>query len=299
MPITDFGQLIDVVQRGSTKRLAVAAAQSEEVLKAVSQAAELGIIDPILLGDAGRMAEIAGRIGVDLSTFRQTDVSDPIEAAARAVELVAGGQADLLMKGKMSTPDILRLVLEEKRGLRGDRLLSHVAVVKVESYPKLLIFSDGGMVIQPDLKQKIDIIRNAIMMANRLGIDRPKVALLASLETVHPGIPETLDAAEIVSMSRKKELPDAIIEGPLAMDIAVSSRAAEMKGISSEVSGDVDILIVPNIASGNIGVKGLVYLTGAQVGGLILGARRPIVLLSRSDTVQAKLNSIALGALCS
>ena len=123
--------------------------------------------------------------------------------------------------------------------------------------------------------------------------------VLASLETIHPGIPETLDAAEIVSMSRKKELPDAIIEGPLAMDIAVSSRAAEMKGVASKVSGDVDILIVPNIASGNIGVKGLVYLTGAQVGGLILGARRPIVLLSRSDTVQAKLNSIALGALCS
>jgi len=299
MPITDFEQLIDVVRRGPTKRLAVAAAQAEEVLKAVSQAAELGIIDPILLGDTGRMAEIADRIDVDLSGFRQIDQSDPIEAAALAVDMVAGGEADLLMKGKLSTPDILRLVLEEKRGLRGDRLLSHVAVVKVGDYPKLLIFSDGGMVIQPNLRQKIDIIRNAIMLANRLGIDRPKVALLASLETVHPDIPETLDAAEIVSMSRKNELPDAIIEGPLAMDIAVSSRAAKMKGISSEVSGDVDILIVPNIASGNIGVKGLVYLTGAQVGGLILGAKRPVVLLSRSDTVQAKLNSIALGALCS
>lgn len=299
MPITDFEQLIETVRREPTKRLAVAAAQSEEVLKAVSRAAELSIIDPILLGDAVRMAEIAGRIGVDLSGFRQIDLDDPIEAASRAVELVAGGEADLLMKGKLSTPDILRLVLEEKRGLRGDRLLSHVAVVKVTDYPKLLIFSDGGMVIQPDLKQKIDIIRNAIMLANRLGIDRPRVALLASLETVHPDIPETIDAARIVSMSEKGELPDAVIEGPLAMDIAVSSRAAEMKGVSSEVSGDVDILIVPNIASGNIGVKGLVYLTGAQVGGLILGARRPIVLLSRSDTVQAKLNSIALAALCS
>jgi phosphate butyryltransferase len=245
------------------------------------------------------MAEIAERIGVDLSGFRRIDEDDPIEAAARAVDMVAEGQADLLMKGKLSTPDILRLVLEERRGLRGDRLLSHVAVVKVRDYPKLLIFSDGGMVIQPDLKQKVDIIRNAIMLANRLGVDRPKVALLASLETVHPDIPETLDAAEIVSMSRKHQLPDAVIEGPMAMDIAVSSRAAQMKGVSSEVSGDVDILIVPNIASGNIGVKGLVYLAGAQVGGLILGARRPIVLLSRSDTVQAKLNSIALGALCS
>ncbi len=299
MPITTFEQLIDAVRSGSTKRLAVAAAQAEEVLKALDQAAELGMIQPILLGDTAEMARIADRIGVDISAYEQIDEADPIEAAARAVDLVARGEADLLMKGKLSTPDILRLVLEEKRGLRGNRLLSHVAVVKVKDYPKLLIFSDGGMVIQPDLKQKIDILKNAIFLANRLGIDRPKVALLASLETVHPDIPETLDAAEIVAMSRRKELPDAVIEGPLAMDIAVSRRAAQMKGVSSEVAGEVDILIVPNIASGNIGVKGLVYLTGAQVGGVILGAKQPIVLLSRSDTVRAKLNSIALGALCS
>jgi len=299
MPISTFGQLIDAVRRGPTKRLAVAAAQAEEVLKALSQAAKLGIIQPVLLGDAAEMSRIAERIGVDISAYEQIDEADPIEAAARAVDMVARGEADLLMKGKLSTPDILHLVLERSRGLRGDRLLSHVAVVEVKNYPKLLIFSDGGMVIQPDLKQKIDILKNAIFLANRLGIDRPKVALLASLETVHPDIPETLDAAEIVAMSRRKELPDAIIEGPLAMDIAVSQRAAQMKGVSSAVAGEVDILIVPNIASGNIGVKGLVYLTGAQVGGVILGAKEPIVLLSRSDTVQAKLNSIALGALCS
>jgi phosphate butyryltransferase len=299
MPIVSFGQLIDAVRQGPTKRLAVAAAQSEEALRALHQAAELGIIRPILLGDAAEMARIADRIGVDLSGYQQVDEADPIGAAAGAIDLVARGEADLLMKGKLSTPDILRLVLEERRGLRGDRLLSHVAVVEVKDYPKLLIFSDGGMVIQPDLKQKIDILKNAIFLANRLGIDKPKVALLASLETVHPDMPETLDAAEIVAMSRRKELPDAIIEGPLAMDIAVSRRAAQMKGVSSSLAGDVDILIVPNIASGNIGVKGLVYLTGAQVGGVILGAKEPIVLLSRSDTVQAKLNSIALGALCS
>jgi phosphate butyryltransferase len=299
MPIISFEQLIDAVRQAETKRLAVAAAQGEEILKAVDQAAQLGIIQPILLGDVGKIAGMADRLGLDISGYQQVEEADPIDAAARAIDMVAGGEADLLMKGKLSTPEILRLVLEEKRGLRGDRLLSHVAVVEVKGYHKLLIFTDGGMVIQPDLKQKIDILNNAIFLANRLSIDKPKVALLASLETVHPDIPETLDAAEIVAMSRKGALPEAIIEGPLAMDIAVSRRAAQLKGVSSEVAGDVDILIVPNIASGNIGVKGLVYLTGAQVGGLILGAREPIVLLSRSDTVQAKLNSIALGALCS
>jgi phosphate butyryltransferase len=299
MSIASFEQLIRAVREEQTKRLAVAAAQGEEILKAVGQAAAMDIIRPILVGDTAQMAVIADRVGVDISGFEQIDRADPLEAAGKAIDLVVEGAADLLMKGKLSTPDILRLVLEEERGIRAGRLLSHVAVVEVKGYHKLLIFSDGGMVIQPDLTQKIDILKNAIFLANRLGIDVPKVALLASLETVHEDIPETVHAAEIVAMSRKKELPPAVVEGPMAMDIAVSQRAARMKGVESSVAGDVDILIVPNIASGNIAVKGLVYLTGAGVGGLILGAREPIVLLSRSDTVEAKLNSIALGALCS
>ncbi|MFC1682853.1 bifunctional enoyl-CoA hydratase/phosphate acetyltransferase [Candidatus Zixiibacteriota bacterium] len=297
MPITSYAQLLKTVQHGKTKRLAVAAAQGEEILRAVARAAEMAIVQPVLLGDTGMMAEISDRVGLNIAGFEKIDESDPIEAAARAVDMVARGTADLLMKGKLSTPDILRLVLEEKRGLRTGRLLSHVAVVEVKGYPKLLIFTDGGMVIQPDLDQKVDILKNAIFVANRLGIQVPKVAVLASLETVHPDIPETLDAARLVEMSQRDELPPAVIEGPLAMDIAVSQRAAEMKGVRSAVAGDVDILLVPNIASGNIGVKGLVYLTGAQVGGVILGAKSPIVLLSRSDTVEAKLHSIALGAL--
>jgi phosphate butyryltransferase len=299
MSIASFEQLIRAVREEQTKRLAVAAAQGEEILKAVGQAAAMDFIQPILVGDTAQMAVIANRVGVDISGFEQIDRADPLEAAGKAIDLVVEGAADLLMKGKLSTPDILRLVLEEERGLRTGRLLSHVAVVEVKGYHKLLIFSDGGMVIQPDLTQKIDILTNAIFLANRLGIDVPRVALLASLETVHEDIPETVHAAEIVAMSRDKKLPPAVVEGPMAMDIAVSRRAARMKGVESAVAGDVDILIVPNIASGNIGVKGLVYLTGAGVGGLILGAREPIVLLSRSDTVEAKLNSIALGALCS
>jgi phosphate butyryltransferase len=257
----------------------------------------MGIVRPLLVGDAEEMARIAEAIGVDISSFEKIQEKDRHAAAAKAIDLVVQGHADLLMKGKLSTPALLSLVLEQERGLRTGRLLSHVAVVEVTSYHKLLIFSDGGMNIRPDLAKKVDILKNAISLANRLGIEKPKVALLASLETVHADIPETVDAAEMVEMSRGGELPPAVVEGPLAMDIAVSREAARVKGVESAVAGDVDILIVPDVASGNIGVKGLVYLYGARVGGVILGAKTPIVLLSRSDTVEAKLHSIALGAL--
>jgi phosphate butyryltransferase len=297
MPIASFDELLKTVQQGEIKTLAVAAAQGGEILKAVSQAAQMGIVQPLLVGDGEEIAKIAAEVGVDISTFERVEEKDPLRAAVKAIQLVARGQAHLLMKGKLTTPAILSLVLERDRGLRTDRLLSHLAVVEVKDYPKLLLFSDGGMVIRPDLAQKVGILKNAIFVANRLGIQVPKVAVLASVETVHPEIPETVDAVELVRMSREGQLPPAEIEGPLAMDIAVSRKAAEMKGIESSVAGDADILLVPDVATGNITVKGLVYLTGAKVAGVVLGAKMPIVLLSRSDSAQTKLYSIALGAL--
>ena len=175
--------------------------------------------------------------------------------------------------------------------------MSHLAVVEARGYGKLMLFTDGGMVIRPNLAQKVDILKNAISVAKRLGIQVPKVAVLASVETVHPEIPETVDAAELVRMNREGQFPSTVVDGPVAMDIAVSRKAAEMKGVDSPVSGDADIFLVPDVASGNISVKALVYLAGAQVGGVVLGAKVPIVLLSRSDSAQTKLHSIALGAL--
>jgi len=296
MPITSFDELLKVVQQGETKTLAVAAAQGPEILKAVSQAAQMGIVRPLLVGDGEQMAKIATEVEVDISAFEKVEEKDPLRAAGKAIELVTQGRADLLMKGNLTTPAILGLVLEKERGLRTDRLLSHLAVVEVSGYPKLLLFTDGGMVIRPDLVKKVGILKNAILVANRLGIQVPKVAVLASVETVHPEISETVDAAELVRMSREGQLPPAEIEGPLAMDIAVSLKAAKMKGIKSSVAGDADILLVPDVAAGNICVKGLVYLTGAKVAGVVLGAKVPIVLLSRSDSAQTKLYSIALGA---
>lgn len=297
MSITSFDELLKTVQQGETKRLAVAAAQGREILTAVGKAAEMGVVEPILLGDGEEMARIAYEAGVDISGFEKVEERDPFIAASKAIELAAQGQADLLMKGKLTTPAILGLVLEKERGLRTGRLLSHLAVVEVKGYPKLLLVTDGGMVIRPNLAQKVDILKNAILLANRLGIKVPKVAVLASVETVHSEIPETVDAAELMRMSQRGELPPSEIEGPLAMDIAVSRRAAEMKGVKSTVAGDADILLVPDVASGNISVKALVFLAGAQAGGVVLGAKVPIVLLSRSDSALTKLHSIALGAL--
>jgi phosphate butyryltransferase len=297
MPMTSFDDLLETVQQGETKRLAVAAAQGGEILTAVDKAAQMGIVEPVLLGDGEEMARIAHAVGVDIAQFEKVEEKNPLSAASRAIQLVKQGQADLLMKGQMSTPALLGLVLEKKRGLRAGRLLSHLAVVEVTGYPKLLVVTDGGMVIRPNLAQKVDILKNAIFLANRLGIQVPKIAVLASVETVHSEIPETVDAAELVRMSQRGELPPSEVEGPLAMDIAISRRAAEMKGVKSTVAGDADILLVPDVASGNISVKALVYLAGAQVGGVILGAKVPIVLLSRSDSAQTKLHSIALGAL--
>jgi phosphate butyryltransferase len=297
MPITSFADLLKAVQKGQKRVLAVAAAQGGEILRAVSMAAERGIIRPVLVGDEEEMIRIAAEVSVDISGFEKIDEKDPLCAAGKAIELVVGGQADLLMKGKLTTPDILGLVLDKRRGLRTGRLLSHLAVVEARGYGKLLLFTDGGMVIRPDLAQKVDILKNAILVANRLGIQVPKVAVLASVETVQPEIPETVDAAELVRLSHEGQLPAAVVDGPVAMDIAVSLQAAEMKGVDSPVAGDADILLVPDVAAGNISVKSLVYLAGAQVGGVVLGAKVPIVLLSRSDSAQTKLHSIALGAL--
>lgn len=297
MAITSFAELLKTVQKGQKRILAVAAAQGGEILRAVSMAAEMGIIRPLLVGDTEEMTRIAAGVELDISGFEKIDEKNPLGAASKAIELVAGGQADLLMKGKLTTPDILGMVLEKSRGLRVGRLLSHLAVVEARDYGKLLLFTDGGMVIRPNLAQKVDILRNAILVANRLGIEVPKVAVLASVETVHAEIPETVDAVELVKLSREGQLPPAVVDGPVAMDMAVSRKAAEMKGMDSPVAGDADILLVPDVAAGNISVKSLVYLAGAQVGGVVLGAKVPIVLLSRSDSAQTKLHSIALGAL--
>jgi phosphate butyryltransferase len=204
------------------------------------------------------------------------------------------GEADGLMKGKVSTPGLLKAVLNKKYNLRTDRLLSHIALMEIPSYHKLLLFTDGGMVITPNLEQKVGILLNGVQVMQGIGVQRPKVAVLAAIEKVNADMPETVDAEKLVQMARRGELGKVEVEGPMAMDIAMSPEAARLKGFESQISGDPDILLMPNISAGNISAKALWHLAGAKIAGLIVGARKPIVLLSRSDDAVTKLNSIAL-----
>ena len=295
--ITGFDQLLSVVKGTERKRLAIASAEGEEIIEAVKQAVKEKIISPVLVGDQAKLTELCGKKKLDLSEVEIVNVPDPKTAAAVAVEMVKQGKAEMLMKGKVGTSTLLKAVLDKESGLRTGAFLSHVAVMEVGAYPKLMLVTDGGMNIRPDIKQKAAIISNAVEVAKKLGIERPKVACLAAVELVNPDMQETVDAAGLVKMAERGDIKDAVIDGPIAFDVAISQESARTKGIISPVAGDTDIFVVPDIASGNIFVKSLIYLADAKIGGLVVGAGAPIVLLSRADSAQTKLYSMALGAI--
>jgi phosphate butyryltransferase len=205
----------------------------------------------------------------------------------------------MLMKGKTDTPTLLKAVLDADTGLRTGRVLSHVAVVEMPTYPRLMLWTDGGLNIRPNLEMRLDIIRNAVEFAGKLGIGVPNVALLSAMEKVNPKMEETVDYERIVTLQREAPFVDAVVEGPVAMDVALSPESARIKEIETRIAGATDVFVTPEISTCNIAVKGLIYLAGAKASGLVLGARVPIVLLSRSDDAQTKHRSIALGAIWS
>ncbi|MDP2806844.1 MAG: bifunctional enoyl-CoA hydratase/phosphate acetyltransferase, partial [bacterium] len=250
---------------------------------------------PILFGDKKAIEEAAQKAGVDIKGWEIHDIKDMAEASRAAVKAVSSGQADFLMKGLVATSTFLKAVLDKEVGLRTGRLLSHVAVMESALYPKLFLLTDGGMNVKPDLTAKVDIINNAVEIAHKLGVEKPKVAVLTALEVVNPEMPETIDAAHLSKMNDRGQIKGCIVDGPLALDLAVSAEAAAHKKVKSLVAGDADIFLAPEIASGNMLAKGLIYLGGAKAAGLIAGASKPVVMLSRSDSKQQKLNSIALG----
>lgn len=278
------------------QRLVVAAAQDPDVLEAVRDAVEWGIVSAILVGDEGKIASIAKEINLDLRNCTVVPEQDPILAAKKAVALVADGQGDMVMKGKVGTADILRAVLDKEKGLRTGSLLSHVSALDIEGYDRLIFMTDGAMNIAPDLGQKVQIIQNAVDVARAVGFPEPKVAVLAAVELVNPDMPAAVDAALLAKMGDRGQIKGAIVDGPLALDNAVSLHAAEVKGIKSPVAGRADILVVPDIEAGNVLYKSIVYFAKARVTGVIAGAKAPVVLTSRSDTHQAKLDSIAFSA---
>jgi phosphate butyryltransferase len=294
-----FDEVLHKAKDYGPKKMAVASAGAEDVLKAVEAARKEGLTDSILVGDKKEIIQIAEKMGINPANYEIIDKPDKTETARCAVELVRNKKASILMKGMMGTARLLQAVLDKEIGLRTNRLLSHVYTLEIKNYNRLLTITDGAMSISPDLKQKAQIIQNAIYYAHSMGIKKPKVAVVAALELVNPDMPATIDAACLAKMSERGQIVGGIVDGPLAFDNAISKEAAEHKGIESPVSGEVDIVLVPNIESGNIFAKGLVYLAKAVPAGLLLGAKVPVVLVSRSDSAQSKLYSIALGVLMS
>lgn len=278
--------------------LSVAAAHDEEVLLAVKDACEMNIIKAIIIGEEDKIRKIANEIKFDLTDVEVINECDLKLCAEKAVKLVSSGKADYVMKGLLDTSIILKEVLNKEYGLRTDSLLSHVMIYEVPSYHKLLILTDGGMNINPDVSQKKKIVDNAIKAAKSLGIDTVKVACLAAKEKVNPKMQATLDADELKTMCKDGMFgKGAIVEGPIAFDLAMSEEACKIKGYESEVGGDADILLVPNIETGNGIGKALTYMANAKSAGIIMGAKAPVVLVSRADTHESKLYSIAYGAI--
>jgi len=294
-----FKEVLEKAKEYGPKKMSVATAQAEDVLRAVEAARKEGLADSILVGDKKKIIQIAEKIGIDPANYEIIDQPDKTKAARCAVELVRNKKASILMKGMMGTARLLKAVLDKEIGLRSNGILSHVYTLQIKNYDRLITTTDGAMNINPDLKQKAQIIQNAIYYAHSLGIEKPKVAVVGALELVNPDMPATIDAACLSKMSERGQIIGGIVDGPLGFDNAISKEAALHKGIESPVSGEVDIVLVPNIESGNIFAKGLVYLAKAVPAGLLLGAKAPVVLVSRSDSAESKLYSIALGVLMS
>ncbi|HTY07901.1 MAG TPA: phosphate butyryltransferase [Candidatus Edwardsbacteria bacterium] len=293
--IKSFADLMKEAKAKGPKKVAVAVAQDEVVLEALAMAIKERIAAPLLFGDKKAIEEAAAKAKVSLAGWDITDIKDMAEASKAAVQAVSSGRADFLMKGLVATSTFLKAVLDKEVGLRTGRLLSHVAVIEAPGYPKIVFLTDGGMCVKPDLAAKMDIVNNAVDVAHKLGIEKPKVAILAAVEVLNPEMPETADAAELSKMAERGQLKGCIVDGPLALDLAVSAEAAQHKKITSPVAGDADIMVAPEIACGNVLAKGLIYMAGAKAAGLIAGAAKPVVMLSRSDSKDQKLNSIALG----
>jgi phosphate acetyltransferase/phosphate butyryltransferase len=276
---------------------AVAHPCEEIALAGALDAADLGLIRPILVGPRVKIVEVAARLQRDLGAIEIVDVPHSHAAAEKAVELVNSGRAELLMKGSLHSDELLAAVVARDRGLRTERRISHVFIMDVPTYHKVLFVTDAAINITPDLDAKADICRNAIDLAIAIGIAQPKVAILAAVETVNPKMIATVDAAALCKMAERGQIRGGLLDGPLAFDNAINREAAAIKGITSAVAGDPDILLVPNLEAGNMLAKQLSFLANADSAGLVLGARVPIILTSRSDNAHSRVASCAVAVL--
>ncbi|SET81949.1 phosphate butyryltransferase [Natronincola peptidivorans] len=276
--------------------ISVAVAQDKDVLEAIRYAKEAGLAKAVLVGDETLIKPLLEEIGLSKDT-KIVHEADPIKAALTAVSLVKKGEAQVLMKGLVNSSDFLKAVLDPEVGLRTGRLLSHLAVFEIPGQDRLIYITDGGMNIAPNLEEKKDILTNAILALQAIGIKKPNAAVLTANEAVHPKMQATVDAKALADMSDEGLLPEATVEGPIAFDVAISEEAAEHKGLKSKIAGKADLFLVPTIETGNVLGKALIYCAKAKMAGLILGATHPIVMTSRAETAEGKLNSIALACL--
>jgi phosphate butyryltransferase len=303
-PIRRFDDLLAAARVRGPVRIAVAAAHDPEVLKAVSQAQAEGFVEATLVGDWPAMEAYAAglhstqpEIGQVLSRAEIIHEPDPHQAAVKVVRMAREGQADVVVKGQVKTADLLGAALSRHVGIRGPGLLSHVGVYELPAVDRLIYLSDSGVVVYPDIAQKLAIINNVVGVAHLFGLERPKVAILAASETVHPHIPASIDALALAKMAEQGWVQGAVVDGPLGLEMAVSPRAAALAEVDSPIAGRADILIVPNVEAGNIVAKGLLYFAHARMAGLVVGARVPILISSRADSAETRYLSLAMAAI--
>ena len=296
-PASKYERLVARAKKVAAAQTIVVHPCDESSLRGPVEAAELGIIKPILVGPAAKIKNVAGEHGIKISDFQVIDAPHSEAAAERAVELVHEGKGELLMKGSLHTDELMRAVTNSKTGLRTARRISHVFIMDVPTYPETLFVTDAAINIFPDLDAKRDIIQNAVDLFTQVGLGTPRVAILSAVETVTSKIPSTIDAAALCKMADRGQITNAIIDGPLAFDNAISPEAAKIKGIQSPVAGKAQILVVPDLEAGNMLAKNLIFLSKADSAGLVLGARVPVVLTSRADSVRSRMASCAAAVL--
>lgn len=293
-----FDQLLQQAQQLSPLTTAVVHAASNEALLGAIQAHQQHLINPIFIGPTAKLMAIAEQQKIDLSKYELIDTEHSHAAAMAAVALVRAGKAEMIMKGSLHSDELLSAMLHETLGIRTERRISHVFVMEVPKFPRLLLITDAAINIQPTLMEKRDIVQNAIDLALAIGIAQPKVAILSAVETISVKLQSTIDAASLCKMAERQQIVGGVLDGPLALDNAISEAAAKIKEISSPVAGHADILVVPDLVSGNLLAKQLDFLQGANSAGLVLGARVPVVLTSRANSARERVMSCALALLC-
>ncbi len=292
-----LNELVEAACRLGPVRIAVAAGHSPECVAALKQAQEIGLAEGIFIGDAKKIWDLADQVNYSLPAHQVLNELDPSQAGQLAVGMVRDGNASLLMKGKIATGQLMRAVLDREAGLRTGRLLSQVIVFSVPGFQRLMLMTDAAINIAPTLSQKAELCRNAIEVAHALGIERPNLAALCAFEQVNPDMPATVDAAALAAMNRRNQITGAVVDGPMALDAPLSRFAAEAKGIESPIIENTDIFLAPDIEAANILYRAILYFARGESGGIVVGAKVPLILLSRAETPETKIRSIALAVL--